>query len=138
VSISRLRTFSPVAASSLRALRERVGADRGEQIVGGVQLVAGVEPPVLAAKPLAVEQVGPGELGPQLGTAKPLDRLGVAALGLLAFADQPAARCLPREVVHQRGLADPCLAPQDEHRAFTAADPVQQAVEGFPVACTPP
>ena len=53
-----------------------------------MQLVAGVEPPVLATEPLAVEQVGPGQLGPQRGAAQPLDRLGVALLGLLAFADQ--------------------------------------------------
>jgi hypothetical protein len=48
-----------------RALGEGVGADYGEQVVGGVQLVAGVEPPVLATEPLAVQQVGPGTLGPQ-------------------------------------------------------------------------
>ena len=53
-----------------------------------MQLVAGVEPPVLAAEPLTVEQVGPGKLGPQRGAAQPLDRLGVALLGLPAFADQ--------------------------------------------------
>src|SRR6266487_1025100 len=64
------------------------GAYRVEQQVGGVQLVAGVDPAVLAAEPLTVEQVGPGELGPQLGAAEPLDRLGVALFGLLAFADQ--------------------------------------------------
>jgi len=32
-----------------RALGEGVGADSGKQLVGGVQVVAGVEPPVLAA-----------------------------------------------------------------------------------------
>ena len=75
-----------------RALGEGVGADRVEQVVGGAQLVAGVEPAVLPAEPLTVEQVSPGQVGPQLGAAQPLDRLGVALLGLPAFADQRACR----------------------------------------------
>ena len=56
--------------------------------------MAGVEPPVLAAEPLAVQQVGPGEFGPQPGAAEPLDRLGVALLGLLAVAEQRSRACL--------------------------------------------
>ena len=71
-----------------RALGEAVGPDRGEQVVGGVQLVAGVEPPVLATEPLTKKQVGSGQLRPKLGAAEPLDRLGVAVLRLPAFADQ--------------------------------------------------
>ena len=43
-----------------RALGKCVGADRGEQGLRVPQLVAGVEPPVLVAEPLAVEQVGAG------------------------------------------------------------------------------
>ena len=46
--------------------------------------MARVDPPALAAQPLAVEQVGAGELGPQRRAAEPLDRLGVAALRRLA------------------------------------------------------
>ena len=65
------------------AFGEGLGADRGEQVVGGAQLVAGVDPPVLAAQPLAVQQVGAGEVGPQRGAAEPLDRLGVAPLGIV-------------------------------------------------------
>ena len=80
--LARGQQFAP------RSLGEGVGTDFGEQVVGGVQLVAGVEPPVLATEPLAVEQAGPGTLGPQRCSAQPLDRLGVALLGLLAFANQ--------------------------------------------------
>src|SRR6266487_2389918 len=69
-----------------RALGEGFGADRVEQMVGGVQLVAGVEPPVLATEPFTVEQAGPGKLEPQRCATQPLDRLGVALLGLPAFA----------------------------------------------------
>src|SRR6266516_5220734 len=47
-----------------RALGEGLGPDLGEQVIGGVQLVAGVEPPGLAAEPLTVEQMGPGQLEP--------------------------------------------------------------------------
>jgi hypothetical protein len=73
-----------------RTLGEGVGADRGEQVVGGVQLVAGVEPPLLATEPLAVEQVGPGKLGPQRCAAQPLDRLGRRPE--LADSQTPGAR----------------------------------------------
>ena len=73
---------------------EGLGADRVEQVVGGLQLLAGVEPAVLATEPLTVEQVGAGELGPQRCAAQPLDRLGVALLGLTAFANQRLRACL--------------------------------------------
>ena len=70
VSTVRLRTFSPVASSSLRgALGERLHPDRGEHFVGGAELVARVDPAVLAAQPLPVEQMSPGELGTQPGPA---------------------------------------------------------------------
>ena len=76
------------------SLGEGLSANHGEQVVGGAQLVAGVTPPELAAKPLAVEQVGTGELGPQPGAAEPLDRLGVVMLGIAAFAEQRSRACL--------------------------------------------
>jgi hypothetical protein len=41
-------------------------------------------------------------------------------------------------VLHERGLADPRLAADDEHRARTAADTVQQAIQGPAFASTPP
>jgi hypothetical protein len=49
----------------VRLRTEGLGADGGEQVAGRARLVAGVGPPVLPAQPLAVEQVGPGQLGPQ-------------------------------------------------------------------------
>jgi hypothetical protein len=47
---------------ALRALGEGGGADRGQQLVRGPQLLAGLRAAVLAAQPLAVEQVGAAEL----------------------------------------------------------------------------
>ena len=49
----------------------------------GPQLLAGVRAAVLAAQPLAVEQVGAAELGPQPGAAEPGDRLLVQASAAL-------------------------------------------------------
>ena len=72
------------------ALGERLHADRGELVVGGAELRARVDPPVLAAQPLAVEQVRAGELRAQPRAAQPLDRLAVQALGALALAQQRA------------------------------------------------
>ena len=89
VSTVRLRTFSPVASSSRSgALGERLHADRRELVVGGAELHAGVDAAILPAQPLAVEQVGAGELGAQSCAAEPLDRLAVQALGGLAVAQQ--------------------------------------------------
>ena len=57
------RTFSPVARSSMpRALGERLHADRGKRLVGAAKLLASVDPAVLPAQPLPVEQTRPGEL----------------------------------------------------------------------------
>jgi hypothetical protein len=55
-------------------LGEGLRAHRGEQLVGGAQLEARVDPSVRAAQPLAVQQVGPREFGPHPGAAEPLDR----------------------------------------------------------------
>ena len=60
--------------------------------------------------------------------------LGLHAVDL----NQPAARGLARAVAHQRGLADPRLTPDDEHRTLTATNTVQQAVEDLAFASTPP
>ena len=46
------------------ALGERLHADGVESVVRGAQLFARVDAPALAAQPLAVEQLRPGELGP--------------------------------------------------------------------------
>ena len=82
VSTVRLRTFSPVASSSLRARSAKASMPIvANMVVRGAQLRARVDAAILAAQPLAVEQVGAGELGTQPGAAQPLDRLAVEALG---------------------------------------------------------
>jgi hypothetical protein len=70
------------------ALGERVHAHRGEQPVGGAQLLARVEALAFAAQPFAVEEVGAGECNADAGAAEPVDRLAVEALGGLAVAQQ--------------------------------------------------
>src|SRR5689334_15502407 len=63
-------------------------AHRGEQVMGGPQLGAGVPAPVLPAQPFAVQEVSAGHGRAHAGTAEPLDRLAVAVLGGLAFTQQ--------------------------------------------------
>jgi 3-oxoacyl-[acyl-carrier protein] reductase len=48
------------------------------------------------------------------------------------------ARGLPRAVVQQRGLADPGLTTDDQHRALAATHPVKQTIECLALAGTPP
>ena len=89
------------------AFGERLGADRGEHLVGGPQLLASVGAPVLAAQPLAVEQVRAGQFGPERSTAEPVDRLAVEALGGPALAQQRArARLDPQPELGPAGLGD--------------------------------
>ena len=85
------------------ALGERLHADRRELVVRGAQLRTRVDPAILAAQPLAVEQVRAGELGPQPGAAQPLDRLAIQPLGGVARrsaalgerASMPSAKSVP-------------------------------------------
>jgi hypothetical protein len=70
------------------AVPEPVGSHRGEQVVGGAQLLPRVDPAVLPAEPLTVEKVRARELGEHSGTAQPVDGLAVEALGGLALAEQ--------------------------------------------------
>src|SRR3954465_8283885 len=75
------------------ALGERLHADRGEHLVGRAQLVARVDPAILAAQPLPVEQMSAGELGTKRGPRQSLDGLAMQALGALTLAQEcPAAR----------------------------------------------
>ncbi len=61
----------------------------------------------VSAQPLAVEQVGAAELGPQPGAAEPGDGLLVAALGRLAVRDLgPRARLDPEAEVGLPGLGE--------------------------------
>src|SRR6478735_2875619 len=72
------------------ALGERLGPGAGEGVVGRPELLARRHTPVLAAEPLAVEQLGAGELDQDPGALEPLDRLAVERLGHFARAEQRA------------------------------------------------
>src|SRR4051794_37664963 len=75
------------------ALGERLHPDRDEHFVSVAQLLARVDPAVLAAQPLAIEQMSAGELGTKPGPCQSLDRLAVQALGTLTLGQKrPAAR----------------------------------------------
>ena len=90
-----------------RAFGECLHAHRGQHVVSGPQLLTGVCAAVLAAQPLAVEQVRAGELGPQLGAAEPADRLPVQTLGRLALAQQRTGTRLDAQPeVGSAGLSD--------------------------------
>ena len=101
VVTERLRTVSPVAEQlTAGALGEPLHAHRAVQLVGDAQLLAGVDSPVLAAQPFAVEQMGAGERHTDAGAAEPLDRLAVEAFGRLALAQQRSrARLDPQRPV---------------------------------------
>ena len=87
----RLRTRSPVASNSRRARsRERLHADRHEQIVGCAKLFACLDTPILPAQPLAVEEVRACEIGPESRAAEAVDGFAVEALGGLTLAQERA------------------------------------------------
>ena len=91
VSRLRLRTVSPVASSSRRARSANASMPIASSISWAVRNCSRASAaPVLAAQPLAVEQVRAGQLGADAGPAQPLDRLAVAPLGRLALAEQGA------------------------------------------------
>src|SRR6267378_6841453 len=69
---------------------ERLHAHRRQHLVGGAQLLAGVYAAALAAQPLAIEQVGAGELHADAGTPEARDRLAVEALGDVTLVEQGA------------------------------------------------
>src|SRR5215210_9225028 len=94
--IARLdRTLAHLLASHLQlsacALGESLHADRRELVVRSTELDPRVDPAVLAAQPLPVEQMSPGELRTQPGSAQPLDRLAMQALGTLAVTHECSA-----------------------------------------------
>ena len=70
------------------ALREGLGTDCGEHLVGGSELFARVREAALTAEPFAVEQMGTGERQADACPAEPVDRLPVEPLGALVLADQ--------------------------------------------------
>ena len=70
------------------ALGERVGADVREHRVSDSQLRAGVDATVLTPQPLAVEEMGAGELYPQACALKLFDRFLIKSLRRIAGAHQ--------------------------------------------------
>ena len=67
---------------------ECVHSDRHELVVGGTKLDTCVDPAVLAAQPLPVEEMGAPELRPEPRSAQPFDRVAIRALGGLALVEQ--------------------------------------------------
>src|SRR6201996_5135943 len=69
-------------------LCERSGSHRGEHLVCGPALFARVDPALLTAQPLSVEQMRPGQIQRDPAATEPLDRLPVMLLGGLAVAHE--------------------------------------------------
>jgi hypothetical protein len=59
-------------------------------IASSIWCAARSRAPALAAQPLAVEQVGAGELGVDTGTAEERDRVAVVPVSVVAIAEQSA------------------------------------------------
>ena len=74
-----------------RALGERLHPDRSELSCAARSCTRASTPALLAAQPLAIEQMRAGELRTQPGARQSLDRLAVQALGALTLADECAA-----------------------------------------------
>jgi hypothetical protein len=68
-----------------------------EKLVGGAQLVAGVNSTVLAAQPLAVHQLGPSQVERDTATAEARNRLLVEGFGARAGGQQGARAGLDPE-----------------------------------------
>src|SRR5829696_1287475 len=96
--VARLdRTLAHLLAGHLKlsacAIGESLHPDRRELVVGGTELDTRIDPAILAAQPLPVEQMSPGELRTPPGPSQSLDRLAIQALGTLTLTQQcPAAR----------------------------------------------
>src|SRR5829696_422168 len=65
-------------------VRERLGAHGEERVVRGPEVLPGVDTPVLAPEPLAVEEVGASCLGADGAPVQPLDRLEVESFSGVA------------------------------------------------------
>jgi hypothetical protein len=111
LSTERLRTVSPVARSSCRALGEGPQAQCGQRLVSGAQLGTGVDPATLPPQPLAVQELCPGELDVDRRAGEPVDGLPVVLLGGASSVQQGAPACLdperplrPARACHRREL----------------------------------
>ena len=67
---------------------ERLRPEPAEHVVRRAQVLAGVHPPLLAPEPLAVHEVGAGEVDGDAGLPEAVDRLLVERVGLRALAQQ--------------------------------------------------
>ena len=56
----------------------------------GTELLAGIGAPVLAAQPLAVDEMGAGDWQPDAGATQAVERAAVQALGAIDLAEQRA------------------------------------------------
>ena len=126
-SVSR-RTVSPVAEQlAPGALGEGLGAEVGEALVRGAQLLAGVDALTGPPQPFAVEQVGAGELDADPGAAEPLDRLAVAARRRRRLADQRVRAGEHAERPVRAGGAGALLEPVAAPRAASSGCPARVA-----------
>ena len=88
------------------AICEGRGTDRSRRhLVGSTQLLAGIQPPALAAQPFATEEMGASELHANTGATETTDRLEIEALGGIAVAQaRPRARLDPQRPVGAAGV----------------------------------
>ena len=70
---------------------ERRHAQRAEQLAGGAQLLARAAAPTATTQPLAVQQVGPGQLRGDLAPPQVLDGATVPVLGVVVIGQQRLA-----------------------------------------------
>ena len=70
---------------------ECLHAQRAEQLAGGAQLLAGAVAAALTAQPLAVQEVGPGQLGGDLALPQVLDGQPVSVLSAAVAGQQRLA-----------------------------------------------
>src|SRR5439155_7392072 len=73
-----------------RAICEAFRSHRGEDVVGLAELLAGVDPPVLAAEPLAIAEPGTNEVRRHLRSPERLDPLEVQLLDRFTVLEQRA------------------------------------------------
>src|SRR4051794_15287868 len=79
------------------ALGECLDAHGAELVVGVAQLDARIDAAALTAQPLAVDQLGTGEVHAAAGAREPFDRLTVQALGHLIGSQERARPGLEAE-----------------------------------------
>ena len=103
------------------AFGERLGPDATEHLVRSAQLLARVHAPVLAAQPLAVQEVGAGAVDDDAAPAEPLDRLAVEGVGVLVLAQQRARPGLDAERPVRARDARSLLEPAQRVRRRIAA-----------------